>query len=191
MNCTRAPSIVDAARLPTAVSPVSSALLPQLRLRLLLSCRNTSCRPYRRICTPRGKNNATAARAMGCRRRVSTSIDILQTFQTGPIRFSPAGLNFGWDCEMKMKNPKRVHPAWCDAVQRGPRRAGRGGQSCAYETPGMGHGDVDMPDVHVDSRAVDDEPGPTTAEAHSESIALLLKGTKQKARPKGVNLKVR
>jgi hypothetical protein len=76
MNCTRAPSIVDAARLPTAVSPVSSALLPQLRLRLLLSCRNTSCRPYRRICTPRGKNNATAARAMGCRRRVSTSIDI-------------------------------------------------------------------------------------------------------------------
>ena len=55
----------------------------------------------------------------------------------------------------------------------------------------MAHGDVDMPDVHVDSRAVDDEPGPTTAEAHSESIALLLKGTKQKARPKGVNLKVR
>ena len=112
MNCTRAPSIVDAARLPTAVSPVSSALLPQLRLRLLLSCRNTSCRPYRRSCTPRGKNNATAARAMGCRRRVSTSIDILQTFQTGPIRFWPDGLNFGWDCEMKMKNPKRVHPAW-------------------------------------------------------------------------------
>ena len=59
------------------------------------------------------------------------------------------------------------------------------------EAPGMAHGDVDMPDVHVDSRAVDDEPGPTTAEAHSESIALLLKGTKQKARPKGVNLKVR
>ena len=173
MNCTRAPSIVDAARLPTAVSPVSSALLPQLRLRLLLSCRNTSCRPYRRSCTPRGKNNATAARAMGCRRRVSTSIDILQTFQTGPIRFSPAGLNFGWDCEMKMKNPKRVHPAWCDAVQRGPRRAGRGGQSCAYETPGMGHGDVDMPDVHfdfIDSRAVDDEQRPTAAEVDAAAF---------------------
>ena len=69
-----------------------------------------------------------------------------QSFQTGTIRFLPAGLKFGWGGEMKMKNPKRGHPARCVCCE--PRRAGRGGQSCAYEAPGMAHGDVDMPDVH-------------------------------------------
>ena len=64
---------------------------------------------------------------------------------------------------MKMKNPKRGHPARCVCCE--PRRAGRGGQSCAYEAPGMAHGDADMPDVHVDSRAVDDEPRPTAADS--------------------------
>ena len=67
-------------------------------------------------------------------------------FQTGPI------LVFASLVEICLQ------PAWSE-----PRRARRNGQSCAYEAPGMAHGDVDMPDVHVDSRAVDDEPGPTTA----------------------------
>ena len=35
---------------------------------------------------------------------------------------------------------------------------GAGGQACAYEAPGMAHGDVDMSDVHGDSAAADDEP---------------------------------
>ena len=52
-----------------------------------------------------------------------------------------------------MKNPKRGHPARCVCCE--PRRAGRGGQSCAYEAPGMAHGDVDMSDVHGDSAAAD------------------------------------
>ena len=69
---------------------------------------------------------------------------------------------------MKMKNPKRGHPARCVCCE--PRRAGRGGQSCANEAPGMAHGDVDMPDVRVDSRAVDDEPRPTAAEVDAAAF---------------------
>ena len=34
----------------------------------------------------------------------------------------------------------------------------------------MAHGDVDMPDVHVDSRAVDDEPRPTAAEVEAAAF---------------------
>ena len=52
-------------------------------------------------------------------------------FQTGPI------LVFASLVEICLQ------PAWSE-----PRRARRNGQSCAYEAPGMAHGDVDMPDVH-------------------------------------------
>ena len=77
-----------------------------------------------------------------------------------PIRFSPAGLKFGWGGEMKIRKGGTRPGVWCE-----PRRAERGGQSCAYEAPGMAHGDADMPDVHVDSRAVDHEPRPTAADS--------------------------
>ena len=70
--------------------------------------------------------------------------------QTGPIRFSLVGLKFGWGGQRKIRKGGTRPGVWCE-----PRRAGRGGQSCAFEAPGMTHGDVDMPDVHVDSRAVD------------------------------------
>ena len=92
----------------------------------------------------------------------------LVIIQTGPIRFSPAGLKFSWGGEMKMKNPKRGHPARCVCCE--PRRAGRGGQSCAYEAPGMTHDDTNMPDVHVDSRAVDDELRPMAAEVEAAAF---------------------
>ena len=39
----------------------------------------------------------------------------------------------------------------------------------------MAHGDVDMPDVHVDSRAVDDEPRPTAAEVDAAAFTAFTK----------------
>ena len=49
-------------------------------------------------------------------------------------------------------------PVVCAAEGRAQRALG--GQACAYEAPGMAHGDVDMSDVHGDSAAADDEPWP-------------------------------
>ena len=56
---------------------------------------------------------------------------------------------------MKIRKGGTRPGVWCE-----PRRAERGGQSCAYEAPGMAHGDVDISDVHGDSAAADDEPWP-------------------------------
>ena len=49
-------------------------------------------------------------------------------------------------------------PVVCAAEGRAQRALG--GQACAYEAPGMAHGDVDMSDVHGDSAAADNEPWP-------------------------------
>ena len=70
-----------------------------------------------------------------------------------PFQFSPVGLNCFWGREMKIRKGGTRPGVWCE-----PRRAERGGQSCAYQAPGMAHGDVDISDVHGDSAAADDEP---------------------------------
>ena len=72
-----------------------------------------------------------------------------------PFQFSPVGLNCFWGREMKIRKGGTRPGVWCE-----PRRAERGGQSCAYEAPGMAHGDVDISDVHGDSAVADDEPWP-------------------------------
>ena len=72
---------------------------------------------------------------------------------------------------MKIRKGGTRPGVWCHWCE--PRRAERGGQSCAYEAPGMAHGDVDMPDVHfdfIDSRAVDDEQRPTAAEVDAAAF---------------------
>ena len=56
---------------------------------------------------------------------------------------------------MKIRKGGTRPGVWCE-----PRRAERGGQSCAYEAPGMAHGDVDMSDVHGDSAAADGQSQP-------------------------------
>ena len=52
---------------------------------------------------------------------------------------------------MKIRKGGTRPGVWCHWCE--PRRAERGGQSCAYEAQGMAHGDVDMSDVHGDSAA--------------------------------------
>ena len=59
---------------------------------------------------------------------------------------------------MKIRKGSTRPGVWCVP----PQRAGRGGQACAYDSPGMAHGDVDMSEVHGDSAAADDEPCPAS-----------------------------